>query len=204
MAWKQIRAFNINRMGRRKGWCLQNCRLGFGIPSGKYASALADKNAQAKAGTLHSINSLPKNVAVPVYTKGTSKYGHVIVSDRGVFYSDGVRSSLYAHGTIYGWGELCDGQRVVSWQNAPAPAPSGFFPSKGYWCRYDIDPRVGKLASFMRSKFPAYTPATALGNKYGDNLWRAIKEFQKRTGLQQDGNTGPITYAKLKAYGFKE
>jgi murein L,D-transpeptidase YcbB/YkuD len=55
----------------------------------------------------------------------------------------------------------------------------------------------------MRSTFPAYTPAAALGPIYGDNLWRSIKEFQRRTGLEQDGNTGPITYNKLKEYGFK-
>ena len=30
-----------------------------------------------------------------------------------------------------------------------------------------------------------------------------LKEFQKRTGLEADGNVGPITLKKLKEYGFK-
>ena len=199
--WQQVKSFNINRMGRKKGMCLQNCRLGFGIGSGKYASAIADKNAQAKAGTLHPINTLPKNVAVPVYTKGGSKYGHVLVSDRGTIYSDGKRSSLNAHGQIFGWGELCDGQRVV--RAVSTPTTSGFFPSKGYWKLGDCDARIGRLARFMRTKFPMYTKPQALGNYYGANLQSSIREFQRRTGLQADGNTGPITYAKLKAYGFQ-
>ena len=49
----------------------------------------------------------------------------------------------------------------------------------------------------------AYTPAAALGNYYGPNLAGAIKEFQRRTGLVADGNTGPITYKKLQSFGFK-
>lgn len=86
----------------------------------------------------------------------------------------------------------------------PTPTPTdGFLPSKGYWSRYDKDARVNQLSKFMRSKFPAYTPAKALGPVYGDNLWKSIKEFQKRTGLTADGNTGPKTYAMLKSYGFK-
>ena len=202
MAWQQVKSFNINRMGRKKGMCLQNCRLGFGIGSGKYASAIADKNAQAKAGTLHPINTLPKNVAVPVYTKGGSKYGHVIVSDRGTVYSDGKRSSLNAHGQIFGWGELCDGVRVVRAVSTPTTS-GGFLPSRGYWRLGDCDARVGRLARFMRNKFPMYTKPQALGNYYGANLQSSIREFQRRTGLQADGNVGPITYAKLKAYGFQ-
>lgn len=85
-----------------------------------------------------------------------------------------------------------------------APVPSdGFLPTKGYWGRYDKDNRVSQLATFMRKTFPSYTPVAALGPVYGDNLWRSIKEFQRRVGLKQDGCTGPITYDKLKAYGFK-
>jgi murein L,D-transpeptidase YcbB/YkuD len=55
----------------------------------------------------------------------------------------------------------------------------------------------------MRKTFPSYTPTAALGPVYGDNLWKSIKEFQRRVGLKQDGCTGPATYDKLKQYGFK-
>lgn len=92
----------------------------------------------------------------------------------------------------------------------PTPTPSdGFLPKKGYWARYDKDARVGQLATFMRKTFSSYTPVAALGNVYGDNLWKSIKEFQRRAKAAGkyndaiDGNTGPKTYAALKSYGFK-
>lgn len=206
MAWKQDKTFNVNKMGKKAGMCLQNCRLGFGITKGKYASAKADMEAQKKAGTLHAINSLPTNVAVPVYVDSPSKYEHVLVCNKGTWYSDGKKVSGWrATGSAcFGWGELCDGVRVVSWQNGQTVVSTkGFFPSKGYWQRGDNDARVGKMASFMRSKFPAYTKPQALGNYFGPNLEASIKEFQRRTGLTVDGKVGPLTYAKLKAYGFQ-
>lgn len=87
---------------------------------------------------------------------------------------------------------------------SPAPQPSsGFLPAKGYWTLGDMDARVGREAAFLRANFPLYTPKSALGNYYGRNLFGAVKEFQRRTGLEADGSTGPITYAKLKEYGFK-
>lgn len=99
---------------------------------------------------------------------------------------------------------------------APAPTPTptptpgdGFLPKKGYWCRYDKDNRVSQLATFMRKTFPSYTPAAALGPVYGDNLWKSIKEFQRRAKAAGryndaiDGDTGPKTYAALKSYGFR-
>ena len=151
-------------------------------------------------GTLHPLNTIPNNVAVPVYLDTASKYEHVEVCDKGTYWSDGYTTGK--PNNSFGWGEYCNGVRIVEWQNDPQPT-TGFLPPKGYWCRYDKDERVAQLASFMRATFPAYTPSSALGPVYGDNLWRSIKEFQRRTGLEQDGNTGPITYNKLKEYGFK-
>lgn len=201
MGWQNIRQFDPSKMGTRKGWCLQNCRLGFGINVGHFASAKADCEYQRAHGTLHPMSEYSSNTAVPVYIRTNGAYWHVVVDDHGTIWSDGKRLSTLQGLDVQGWGEFCDNQRVVEWQNDPQPA--GFLPAKGYWCRYDKDDRVAQLAQFMRSTFPAYTPAAALGPVYGDNLWRSIKEFQRRTGLEQDGNTGPITYNKLKEYGFK-
>lgn len=113
MAWQQVRQFNIKRMGKRSGWCLQNCREGFAITNGHFPSAKADLESQIKNGTLHDIKTLPKNCAVPVYLDTSSPYEHVIVVDHGVWYSDGVRINVQSR--AYGWGELCDGVRVVKW-----------------------------------------------------------------------------------------
>lgn len=86
---------------------------------------------------------------------------------------------------------------------APTPAKDGFLPTKGYWASGDNDQRIAQEAAFLRKTFPAYTSAKALGPQYGPNLIKAVKEFQRRTGLTPDGMTGPLTYAKLQQYGFK-
>lgn len=83
-------------------------------------------------------------------------------------------------------------------------ANNSYFPKKGYWGRGDVNAKIGKIAKFMRKTFPSYTPEAALGNTYGPNLEKAIKEFQKRTKLTADGKFGPKTLAKLKTFGFTE
>ena len=79
-----------------------------------------------------------------------------------------------------------------------------FLPARGYFKKGDVSENVGKVAKFMRKTFPSYTSEKALGNTYGDNLIKAVKEFQKRTGLKADGYLGKLTLAELKKYGFKE
>lgn len=78
-----------------------------------------------------------------------------------------------------------------------------FFPAKGYFGKGDINTNIGKIADFMYKVFPSYTNKAALGNMLGDNLIKSIKEFQRRTGLEPDGNIGPKTLAMLEKYGFK-
>lgn len=85
----------------------------------------------------------------------------------------------------------------------PTPQPKSFFPAKGYWTYGDNHDNIGKMASFMYHVFPVYTKKEALGNWFGPNLTRSIKEFQRRTGLEPDGSVGPLTLAKLQYYGFK-
>lgn len=206
MGWKQIKSFDPSKMGTRKGYCLQNVAKGYGIyPSpDPSASAKQDMERNAAKGTLHRDSNFPSEVAVPVYLDTASPYEHIIVCDHGTLWSDGKRLTSLSGLTVIGWGEWCNGYQIVEKTPDPEPTPTtGFLPAKGYWCRYDKDARVAQLASFMRKCFPSYTPASALGPIYGDNLWRSIKEFQRRTGLVADGNTGPITYAKLQQYGFK-
>ena len=81
---------------------------------------------------------------------------------------------------------------------------TSIFPSKGYFTKGDSYENIGKIASFLRQKFPSYTDKKALGNQFGPYLVAAVKEFQRRTGLEADGNIGPITLEKLKSFGFKE
>lgn len=206
MAFKQLLNFDVQKMGNRKGYCLMNVRLGFGINKGTYPSAKADMEAQIAEGTFHRGELPPSNIAAPIYFDTSSPYEHVMADDHGIYYSDKKRVASLVGWNLLGWGEKCDGVRVVEFvpdPTPPTPTPTGFLPEKGYWTRGDRDARVGQLASFMRAAFPAYTSPNALGNLYGPYLMASIKEFQKRTGLVADGKTGPITYAKLKQYGFK-
>lgn len=118
--WKQVKSFDIVKMGHRIGYCLQNVRLGFGIPA-KYADAKEDMLANKRAGTLHDMSTIPTNVAVPVYVDSSSVHEHIIVCDRGIYYSDGRKLTSINGMKFFGWGEICDGVRVVEWANDPTP-----------------------------------------------------------------------------------
>ena len=114
-SWIQVLQFDPNNMGTTQGWCLKNTREGFGIETGTFGSAREDMESQMANGTLHS-GYPPLNIAVPIYYNNHILEGHVAVWDHGVVFSDGVQyASINAVETGYmGWGELCDGTRVVS------------------------------------------------------------------------------------------
>lgn len=101
---------------------------------------------------------------------------------------------------------LSDGDKVTVAKNETVATnkTESFLPARGYFMKGDVSANVGKIASFMRNTFPAYTSEKALGNTYGDNLIKAVKEFQKRSGLEVDGYFGKLTLAELKKHGFKE
>ena len=123
---KQLKTFDPIKMGKRKGYCLQNCREGFGINKGTFPSAKADMESQRKNGTLHDYSTLPNGVSVPVYIDTTSKYEHVKVhTANGEWYEDGKKSTAPKASSVFGWGELCDGVRVVENVSEPKPQPSG-------------------------------------------------------------------------------
>lgn len=87
---------------------------------------------------------------------------------------------------------------------------TNFLGNKGYFSLGDNHPNINKIAEFMRRVFPSYTSEKALGDYYGPFIKASIMEFQKRAhaegnyNAEIDGNTGPITLASLKKYGFKE
>lgn len=195
MAYEQVLGFYPKDMGKQKGWCLQNCRLGFHIYTPHYASAKAAMNAAKKNGTYHA-GTPPNNISVPVYISTSSANGHVCVWDKGAWWNDGKR--VGSMGGVLGWDEMMDGTRVVK-----VASSRSFLPAKGYWCKYDNDQRVAALASWMRKTFPAYTSAKALGPVYGNYLSKSVAQFQRNTGLYPDGMTGPKTYEMMQRYGFK-
>lgn len=208
MAYEQIKTFNPKNMGTQKGWCLANVAKGFGIyPSPNPSpSAKADMEINKKKGTLHPVNSLPDGVAVPVYLDTSSIYEHVVVYDKGVWWSDGKRINRPASSACFGWGEWCNGYQIVKYKENP----SQFLPTKGWWGRGDWDARVGRLCNFYAENFYGYfcrnkaqAHAKLDGNLFGKFCEKWTKEFQRRVGLNPDGYVGKLTYAELKKYGFK-
>lgn len=108
----QLKKFDHNKMGNRKNFCLRNVRLGYGIDP-KWGTAKEAMQENRNKGTLHDLNSIPTNVAVPVFTDSypSQKYGHVIVCDHGIYYDDG-KVRLKPNST-YKWGEILNGVIVV-------------------------------------------------------------------------------------------
>lgn len=123
MAWKQLKPFDLSKMGTTPGYCLQNVRLAFDVPP-KYADAKSAMLANKNAGTLHDISTLPKNVAVPVFVDTASVYEHVEAADCGVFYSDGKRLTNPYNQKFFGWGETLNDVRIVEFVPDPAPTPT--------------------------------------------------------------------------------
>ena len=114
MSYIQVKQFIRSKMGKRDGWCLANVAQGFGITKGKFPSAKADMESQRANGTLHPISTIPDNCTVPVYINTSSPYEHVEVCINGsLWLSDGKVVKVPAKSTVFGWGEFCDGVRVV-------------------------------------------------------------------------------------------
>lgn len=78
-----------------------------------------------------------------------------------------------------------------------------FFPARGYFKKGDTHENIGKVATFLYKNFPAYTSQKALGNYFGNYLYKSVKEFQRRTNLVSNGQVDKRTLAKLEEYGFK-
>lgn len=91
---------------------------------------------------------------------------------------------------------------------APQPAPTPPVNNNGriFGRKYiNNDALIGRVASFLRKNYPAYTPASALGNYFGPNIEKSLKEFQRRTGILADGNFTERgeTMQMLRKHGFK-
>lgn len=102
---------------------------------------------------------------------------------------------------------ICEQANAINNESTPKTTPAtttnNFLPSRGYFMKGDNSQNVAKIAQFMRKTFPSYTSAKALGPIYGDNLIKAVKEFQRRCGLTPDGYTGILTLNKMIQYGLK-
>lgn len=137
-------------------------------------------------------NKIPAVLVEGGFMDSTKDYKY-ITSDEG--------QTAYARAVADGLIEYLNLQKKTV--PTSTPKAESFLPARGYFKKGDRHENVGKIASFMRKCFPSYTSEKALGNYYGNNLIKAVKEFQRRTGLKPDGYFGKQTLAKLETFGFK-
>ena len=95
------------------------------------------------------------------------------------------------------------------------PSSDSFLGARGYLKYGDKGPNINKICSFFANNFYGYfgnTKESAKiklvgknndGDFFGNYLKSWVIEFQKRTGLEQDGCVGPLTLKMLVKYGFK-
>lgn len=119
---KQVVPFDLSKMGTAEGWCEKNVRLGYGLPA-VFPDAKTDMEFNRDRGLLHSMDTLPKNGAVPVFVDTASEYEHVMVAIDGVLYSDGVKVDDWSKWKFFGWGESFESYRVVDIVPDPVPEP---------------------------------------------------------------------------------
>ena len=189
---------------------------------GKTQKDLSCEGLLAEAKEKGDITTIPEIPGVLVYMKGHmgiyAGNGKVIESTAAKY--DGKKGRIYK--TYFkGEGKNCDGKRATwtKWFKSPyltyenevkpaeptpeQPKKDNFLGPRGYIKLGDKGDNVDKISKFMYLTFPAYTSKNALGDYYGKYIQASIKEFQKRTGLEQDGCVGPITLKMLVKYGFK-
>lgn len=70
---------------------------------------------------------------------------------------------------------------------------------------------VRHIQDFFKRVFPAYRNAVSVkrgsvisvDGVFGDQTEAWVKEFQKRVGIERDGEVGPITLGKMRKYGYQ-
>lgn len=89
--------------------------------------------------------------------------------------------------------------------------PTSAAPSSGVLKIGSKGTAVLRLQQFLVKNFPAYRNSVgymprvmlAVDGDYGKQTAAWVREFQRRTGLSQDGIVGTKTLAKMKQYGYK-
>jgi len=179
MAYLQVKPFNQKKAGTRKGFCLQNVRLGFGIKAKYPTAAEAWKHTQQ-----HKNRSIPKGLAVPLfYTYGRD--GHVNVQlANGKVWSDGTTySSLAAYEKTHtpkyiGWGESINGVRVLK----TAPTTTTIVIEEGTWnVRQTPDGKLYNPRRYAR----------------GNEIYK-VTQFSDGWAKIPKGWIGPAAYRKIK------
>lgn len=83
-----------------------------------------------------------------------------------------------------------------------------YLPQRGYFKKGDSGIEIAIISSFLAINFMGYESKInvkindMLGDYFGTNLEKWIKEFQRSNNLVVDGCIGFITLQKLREYGL--
>ena len=81
-------------------------------------------------------------------------------------------------------------------------------PSRNYFQKGDSGTSIAIISTFLTCNFMGYESKTGakiddvIGDYFGNNLEKWIKEFQRNNNLTPDGCIGTITLNKLREYGL--
>lgn len=162
--YSQLKSFKIAAAGTKKYFCLQNVRLGFGIPA-KYDTAWE----AWKATEQHKTRTIPTGVDVPLYYSFTTtidgvrkNYGHISVRLKdGRHWSDGkIYPSIKAletdlsNITYVGWGESINDVKVI---------------------KKEDDLYKGKSAKYWHDKYQQYYSYTKMWRLRYESIYNKVK-----------------------------
>ncbi len=229
--YKQLQTPNIN-IKVKGGWCLKFVSDAFDVAN-KFGTKFFTSNARSewvnckKRGTAVETEA-PKGVYAPIHLSiSPSNNDHIAIlrpdgsvastTKAGTYQPPVIHSSIEEMIGVYasvgktmkylGFSTDISGLKVLEEVPEAQPVPvKPLIPAgatvygQGYIENSTV---IGRIARFMRKNYPAYTNSKALGDKFGPYITASIKEFQRRTGLTQDGCVGPITMSELKKKGFQ-
>lgn len=209
--------FNMRGSRSYNGLCQKYVRDGWNVGA-LFGSAIAQWNgAKYRHASLSTARS-----GAPVFLSHTkSRYGHVASLRwvNGVAYIETTNTALgrtalqplslwtanYGY-RLLGWTEDINGKRVISPVAPPAPKPTSTLTLR----LGSSGQRVKNLQIGLRAKFPAYANFVTVkrgvlistDGSYGPQTKAWVEEFQRRTGLVDDGVVGPKTTAMLLKHGI--
>ena len=137
-------------------------------------------------------------------------YGHIWRKSNGWVMEVHSEDPHNDHVHFSGWAG--DDENTAHWPavdlRAPAPTPK---PPPAIYKVGSTGAVVTQIQVFLRNTFPAYRNyVTYMTGKllvvdanFGGQTESWVKEFQKRTGLTRDGIVGPLTFNKMRQYGYK-
>lgn len=158
------------------------------------------KTGELKNGRPAGGGILPAGVAVFTYNKEKKKYGHVglyigggyVIEARGAYY--GVVMTKIESRPWVAWGEL----KGVDYSNeTPAPEPTPEPVKKPTIRKGNKNAYVKEMQTGL-DKLGYSLGICGIDGDFGTATEKAVREFQRDHGLEQDGICGPKTWAALQ------